>query len=374
MTTRICHVFDGQTGWEQRLAVRLLVDRLPADQFQQQLVAISPRAILVLRHLDRDIRHLACPFLVSISAAPQLGPLLAAQGTQIVHAWGVQAALTARIASNLPVVLHMFDPAVAQHESKLLTTLDRPGKFAIVCSSEVIRRRLVEGGMPLASCPVIRPGVDFELINRFRRGSIRARLGLAPQHVAIAIPPVGHRDVGHLEALWGTMFAGHFLKNARLLVKGRSPTTDRLVRLARALPYPDPITLIPDDIPYEAVISVSDALAVGSEHDTSTSCIAWAMAAGARIIGSATYSVAELISNKLNGRLFKQEADENAAIPIARLLLEEDKTNRLTEVARGHAYEVFSAQRCADQHAVLYSNILEGRSPAEGLLDSAIAT
>lgn len=374
MTTRICHVFDEQTSWEQRQAVRQLVDKLSPDGFEHHFVTIAPQAARALGPLARPIRRLTAPFGVPFLASPQLRRFLAGSGAHIVHAWGVQAALAARVADSLPVVLHLFDPAAARRSSRLLRTLDRPGKFAVVCSAELVRRRLVEGGLPLARCAVIRPGVDFDLINKCRRGSLRESLGLSRQHIVIALPETGPRDLFHSQALSGSTFANHYILTVRFLVRGKSRATARLKRMERTWPTPNIITVVPADVPYEAALAVSDVLVVPPMGDISTTCIAWAMAANVRVVGSATYAVAELIGDKLNGRLFKPVRGESVAIPIARLLLESDGADRLADVARGHAYEVFGVARCAKQHAQLYENVLAGRPPADGLVDSAVVT
>ena len=123
----------------------------------------------------------------------------------------------------------------------------------------------------------------------------------------------------------------------------------------------------------ERLICVADTMVVAARGDVSTTAIAWAMAAGVAVIGGATYSVAELIANKVNGLLFKQTPGKPMTVAIARLLKDRETQRRLTEAARGQAYEVFGLRRCAEQHMQLYVNMLSGSAPAQGIADSAHA-
>ena len=75
--------------------------------------------------------------------------------------------------------------------------------------------------------------------------------------------------------------------------------------------------------------------------DVSTTCIAWAMAAGVAVIGAATYAVAELASHKVGGLLFKPPLRGSSAPAVVRLLRDREAQAKAKEV-RGQAYE-FSA-------------------------------
>ena len=125
------------------------------------------------------------------------------------------------------------------------------------------------------------------------------------------------------------------------------------------------------------------------------------MASQTLVIGSAVHAVAELISSNLNGLLFKQTPGKSMAPGVSQRLGQAlfgregsplversaevdpppiggsapaDRALRakLTETARGHAYEVFGLRRCVDQHVRLYENVIRGVSPGEGITDSAV--
>ncbi|MGD2108514.1 MAG: hypothetical protein PVI86_03890, partial [Phycisphaerae bacterium] len=46
--TTICHLVDRSAGWEQRVGVSQLLDRLPADRFATHIASIDGAARAVL--------------------------------------------------------------------------------------------------------------------------------------------------------------------------------------------------------------------------------------------------------------------------------------------------------------------------------------
>ena len=46
--TVIGHLFDGSAGWEQRIGVSQLLDRLPGDRYGQEVATLGPTARAVL--------------------------------------------------------------------------------------------------------------------------------------------------------------------------------------------------------------------------------------------------------------------------------------------------------------------------------------
>ena len=96
------------------------------------------------------------------------------------------------------------------------------------------------------------------------------------------------------------------------------------------------------------------------------------MASGSAVIASAVYAVAELIANKVNGLLFNPQSATHLAGAVGRLLMDRDSQSKVREVARGHAYEVFSLRRYIDQHDRLRRNLATGCAPREGIVDSAV--
>jgi len=369
--THVCHLFDAWAGWEQRTAVGVLLERLPADRYSLTLAAIDPAAVRTLRPLGRPVRVFARPARIDVLASPLVARFVEERRVDLVHAWGVRAAAVARAATEKPLVVELSDPAVATREAKLLRTLMRPKGFAIICSCGIVRRRLIESGVAPELCVVIRPGIDFGWINRCRRGPLREELGVAKDDTLVIVPEPVTRAGGSFEAFWAAALVNHLDGHVRVIVPGISREQSRIVRFAATVPSRPTVITPGDRYRFEELMAVSDVLIVAARGDVSSTAVAWAMAAGAAVIGAAIPSVAELIAHKVNGLLFKQFVGKGVSGPLFRLLQDGAFLAQSREVARGQAYEVFSLRRCIEQHTRVYENVLRGVAPDEGIVDSA---
>jgi len=370
--TTVCHLLDRQGGWEQRLAAGQLVEHAGQRTWAARLASLGSAGARSPGLLPRLPVAIVSPSGLGLAAAPAVGRWLRDAACEVVHTWGVQAALAARCASAAPVVLELFDPAISRRHATLIRVLSAQGPMAVCCSSQTVRRRLIEASVPPSSCVVIRPGVDFGLLNRCRSGPNRASLGLSQDDLVVLCPPAGTVGLDVVEAAWSVTLASHSRPRAKLVLAGEGPELHRVQRLLRATPRPNVLVRPPNNVPFENLIAAADVLVVPARKDVSTTAVAWAMGAGALVIGSATHSIAELIASRLNGLLFKPQFDESLAVPLARLLLEHHQHDKLREVARGHAYEVFGVRRFVEQHRQLYSNLLGGAAAGEGIQDSAV--
>jgi len=363
-------LFDASAGWEQGLAVAQLLDRLPPGDYTQTLTAIDPGAARLLRGLNYPVHFIVRLAGLNALAAPLLACFARRQGIDLVHAWGPQAAAVAA-AAGYPVVLELFDPLLATRHVKLVRTLIPSAAFAVVCSCEWVRRRLIEGGVSGDVCVVVRPGVDFAFINRTRCGPLREQLGAtADELLTIVSEPVTRRG-GQSEAFWAATLLNHAGIRVRMIVPGRTPERDRIARLAVATPPPRTLIDPGDHHPFEELVTVADALVIAAQGDVSTTAVAWAMAAGAAVIGPAVPSLAELIGHKVNGLLYKSTPGRSRVMSIARLLQDRSSQGRVREAARGQAYELFSLQRFVEQHMRVYHNALRGLNADDGIFRPA---
>ncbi|MCH8150254.1 MAG: glycosyltransferase family 4 protein [Planctomycetes bacterium] len=372
--TRICHLFDESVGWEQRVGARQLVERTTSDDSSHVVASIDARGSAVAKALTGRVERFCRLGGFAPTVAPSVQRYLRRTAVECIYAWGLQAALAARAASNRPLVIPWFDPEIPARDIKLLRSLARPERFAVSCASESVRRRLIESGVPPDNCVVIRPAVDFALIRRCRGGELRRRLRIDPDdYVAIIPEPRGLEDRA-MEVFWAVYLLTRFGEKARLIVPGRSRTQEKICRLDRVVLESHVVVTPPSDIPFEQLVTVSDALVVVPKSTTSTTSIAWAMASGSAVIASAVYAVAELIANKVNGLLFNPKTATHLAGAVGRLLMDRDSQTRVKEVARGHAFEVFGLRRYVDQHDRLRRNLATGCVPREGIVDSAVVS
>lgn len=369
--TGICHLLDGSAGWEQRIGLLPLVERLSEDEFDQRaaLLGLSPIEPPSSQAFGNEAaaRGLRLARLNPLT----LMRFLSKSKIDVLHAWGVRAAIASRAAVRAPLVVHLFDPTHARRSARLIRAIARPRHFAVVCSCETVRRRLVEFGVEASLTVVIRPGVDFGCINQWRRENLRAELGIEVGETVTILPEPVTRSGGHFEAYWAISQRCMIQRDVRIIVPGCSREQRRIVRFGPTLPGMIPMIATGFRYPFEKLLSAADVLLITPDGDTSTTSIAWAMASGVTIIGAAGYAVAEMISHNVNGLLFKKSQGNRCAPDILELLSDKAAHAKMAEVARGQAYEVFGLQRYIQQYTRLYRNVLEAAPPGEGIEDTA---
>ena len=57
--TNICHLFDSSAGWERRVGVLQLIDRMPHDRFCHTLAAIDRAAVTGLSPCSQLVELIA---------------------------------------------------------------------------------------------------------------------------------------------------------------------------------------------------------------------------------------------------------------------------------------------------------------------------
>lgn len=369
--TRVCHLFDATTGWEQRVGVGHLLDRLPGDRYAHRLAALHPVARAALAPLDRPVVSITQPRGVGVLAVPVARGWAMRERADVIHAWGASAACAAA-SGDTPMVVTVFDPACVRETARKLLAIARPDGFAIACSSVHVRRRVVEHGIAPDASVVIRPGVDFGLIRRRGRDAIRSALGIEQHERMVVIPATAGRTRSQVDACLASVLQDVVDRDLRVVIPGASPGARRMRRLAASLPVVRPALAPPDGLGFEEIVTAADVLIVAATGDVSTTAIAWAMGARVAVIAPAVHAVAEIIAHKLNGLLFKPRDDGRHVVAIAGLLRDRATQARVTETAHGQAYDVFSVRRFADQYARLYGNVAAGRPAGEGIADPAM--
>ncbi len=370
---RVLHLLDSTCGWEQRLAITQLLDRFDPKIVDCVVASIDPSHADELMP-ETDVIPVPRRLTLPVLAAPAIRSLNQSQPFDIVHAWGAPAAAAARAAQPVssPLVISIFDPGLSTSEMRILLTVQASGKCVFSCAAEHARRRMVEQGIAFESCAVIRPGVDFKTIREVNKRDLRDQMGIAQDSfVAITPDPPSERG-GHRSAVWAISMYAHLDRNIRLLVPGQSEAIADLQRLTASTNFPESISFTQSRFRFEELLPIADVLICGGTDDVSTTAVGWAMAANVTVVSPAIYCVAELVSNDLNGILFKAEDSWTRRGRQICVRLENARhAAKLREVARGQAFEVFSVRRSVDQHRQLYDNILANTSPSHNISDPA---
>jgi len=369
--THVCHLVDGHSGWEERIAIEQLVDRLGRDHFTTTVAALGARGTFRVAGDLHSATVMAHSDLPALFAAPDLARFVSRNEIHVVHAWGLRAAVAATTARVPHVIYTPFDPHIADKRAKVVRTLCRQGNLALACPTQIVQRRLVEGGVPVDRCVVIRPGIDFGRVNRIRRGPLRQELGLTRGEHVIAVPPLESSSDYYFEGYMAGRLINQLEGGVQVLMRESDARRHRLPDLDRGIGTPKSLVTVPDSVSSEELVAIADSLVLPARGDISTPAIAWAMAAGTLVVGSATYSIAELIAHKVNGLLFKLSETGGTVVKIVNCLRERQASMRVIEAARSQAYEVFSLRRFIEQTERLYNNMISGDAPSEGVTDAA---
>lgn len=371
---RILHLFDDGAGWEQRVGASQLIVRLPAERYTCRAAATDGRLARSLLPPEQPVDLWPRPFGIDSLGAPAMRRYLQGQGIDLIHAWGVRAATAAAAAAEpdaKPVVVELFDPGLSDRQVKMLRSISGTGRFAVVCSTRIVQRRLVEKGLAPDLCTVIRPGVDFAAVNAARKSNLRQRLNLMPEDRVLVTPEPATRRGGHFTAFWTAGVRSFVEPQVRLIVPGRSREQARIARLANRIGLAHLLRCPGDEFHCEELIAVADAMLVPSAGEVPTTAIAWAMAAGVPVLATATHATAELLTHNHNALLVRPDHFKRVALRLVTLLDDRDQLAAVKETARGQAHQTFSLHRYTDQHARLYENLLDSRRPGEGVTESA---
>jgi hypothetical protein len=367
---RICHLFDDTAGWQHRVAAGQLLDRLPPERFAACLAAVNPAGRQEALQLSTKVELFAHRFGVPAFTAPALREYVET-GDSLVCAWGIRAALAAATA-QAPLCVYLFDPGFPPGQAKMLRSIQhRPG-FAIACATRHLLRRLVEAGIDPQVCAVVRPGIDFALLNRARRSSLRSALGFDRQdRVFLTAEPVT-RSAGQFTAFWAVALRSICGDATYLLLPGHSREKDRIRRIARQVKLEHVLREPGPQSGFEELVAIADVLLLPAAEDVPTTAIGWAMAAGVPVIGTAIHAIAEILAHRSNALLIKPEAPRSMAMKLARLMMDEKALQAIRDTARTQAYEVFSIRRFIDQSIQLFENTRNSKPAAEGITDAAL--
>jgi len=379
---RVLHLLDRSINWQAKVTIEQLAARLDQNRYSQSVASIDAgteapaagngngRVAIVPRRLG-----------LAALAAPALSAYCKQHKIRVIHAWGVDAAAAA-VATvteltdlDCRAAVTVFDPGLEPRGVRILRSITDSTDVAVVCSAQRVHRRLVEQGIPVDRCAMIRPAVDFARIAAARRANHRARLSAGDDATVImgwGVDQEGGDAGGLLPAAWSAMMRWYVADRIRIVLAGPDRQQHHAQRLMESSECPEVACAVDSLIEPIDLLTAVDALVFASREDASTTILAWAMAASVPIIASATYATTELLSHDVNAVLYKPDAVwTRRAVNICQLYDRLGSTAKTTEVARGHAYEILGLRRMASQYEHFYRNLLEGRPPGDQITDPA---
>jgi len=293
----------------------------------------------------------------------------------VIHAWGGRALTVAALGGTgkSPIV---FSPA---SDTRLRTTqwlraVMSYRRVEVVCPTSTVHRKLVERGVPLERCHLIRPGVEFSRVKRRRDPALREQLGLSEHdHVLLAVGE-STRAAAHRDAAWAASILHVADPKYKMLVWGRGPSVTSVAHFGRNV-MPDALRIaqrrLGPRVEFEELLPAADTIVVTARASVATLPIAIAMAAALPIVATVTPTVAELLEDRHTALMTAPGKPRLFAQRVLDLIGDSSAQWTLADMARTEAYEYFSFTRFVNQVRSVYrqavdSDRVEVQQPAPG--------
>ncbi len=368
---RVLHLIDGSCTETAFQILALLIRSLSTEAYDHIIAStdgtILRRAepFLPTRPIRAESRGLA-----GLIVSPRLMKMEEWAGPQIIHAWGLDAARSAggRLRER-PLLLTCLSPGRARDGAAVLRAL--PDQVAVAAGSQVIRSRLATAGVDPGRIVVIRGPADLAAINAARSAGLRRRIVGTAGPVILLDGPAS-REGGQYYGLWAAAIVAQVHKGLRVLLPYESSETERLQRFLRQIRLPELLVRPDRSLTWSQLAACADVFLCPATEEVCTDPLAAAMGGGLAVVGSAVRSVAEIIADRHNGLLAKPADPRALAGKLLTAIEDVELCRRLSEVARGQAYEVFGVRAFADNYARLYANMIDGRECGLGVVDTAM--
>lgn len=228
---------------------------------------------------------------------------------------------------------------------------------AVVGSSSAIGAQTLARLRPRRSTFVVRPGVDdfIEQGREDRRAAARARLGVEPHEVLVALIGRFHPQKGQdrfVDALKLLNASGTPVRG--LLVGGvahgqRAPYETQVMRQIQQLGLGQAITRIEHvDQPWEYLLAADVYVNARARENLSLGILEAACAARA-IVAPRTGGTPEILEDGVTGLLVDSPDPDSLAAAIGRLIADAPLRERLGRAARGLYEERFTVSRMVDE-------------------------
>ena len=233
----------------------------------------------------------------------------------------------------------------------------------MVAPSQLLRRRLIEAGANPAQCRLIRPPVDFALLQSVDAERVAAELALPGGAPVLLMPGPPGRTGGHRYGVWAAGLLQQRWADVRVIVPGSSQEQRRLRRFAEGIGLEHMTVFTGDRYDWPELLAVADVVLLPATGDVDTTPLAWAMAAGVPIVGTATPAVEELIVAGRTGLLAEPRVLPSLTSMVMHVMDEQSVRRRIVEQARSVAFELFSGAGFDAAYHSLCEELASRRSP-----------
>jgi len=275
----------------------------------------------------------------------------------LIHAFGPAALTAASVLGGRIVYTPAEMPTL--RAARWLRAIADHRNVQVICPTDTMRRFFVERGLPIERCHLIRPGVEFGKVKGRRNDILRASLGFFPSDHVMLAAGESTRASNHRLSAWAGSILHVLDPRHRLLVWGKGPMSDSVIRFADRLDRPGYLT-VARHLWFEELLPATDTVLVTPTAPSATLPIAICMAAGLPIVATVSSTVAELLEDRHTALLTTRHQPRLIAQRILDLLADAKLRWSICDMARTEAFEYFSWTRFLEQHRVLYRQFAAG--------------
>ena len=279
----------------------------------------------------------------------------------LVHPWGARALTVAALGTRAPIV---FSPASEVHVRAIqwLRAVMAYRRVEVICPTATMHRRLVERGVPLERCHLVRVGVEFGRVKRRRDPALRERLGITDNDHVFLAAGESTRNAAHRDALWATTILHVADPKYKLLAWGRGESVPSVEHFGQNV-IPDALRVAEQRlgrrVEFEELLPAADGIFVTARGPVATLPIAISMAAALPIVATVTPTVAELLEDRHTALMTAPGRPRWFAQRVLDLIEDPASQWSLSDTARTEAYEYFSFTRFVNQFRSVYRQVLE---------------
>ncbi|HVT90791.1 MAG TPA: glycosyltransferase [Tepidisphaeraceae bacterium] len=351
---RVLHLLDEDSDYQTRTAVARLVT--------------EPGAASLTIGRGGDFNSIALALLYLRNRAKPF---------EMIHAWGETALTAAAFVGGKPII---FSPTRYPKltDRRWICAISTAREMQIICPTDTIRRSLVENGLPIDRCHLIRPGVPSTKFSRRPDQALRAKLGLAPDDYVMLACGESLQGANHHATILAATVLNVWDNKNKLLLWGRGSKTAFERRFASLMLLKKHIIFATDrlgqDAQFDQIIPASDCALLTADEPIPTLPIAVCMAAGLPIVGTVSRTACELLEDRHNCLMAFKCTSRWIARRVRDLREDPHLVWQITDTARTEAYEFFSMSRFVEQTKSVYTQLAAGKkveipqpSPGAGL-------
>lgn len=372
---RVAHLIERMDVGGMERNVELILDKLPAERFEQWLCCMSEPGPMAepLRRRGIRVEVLGVTYYYRPSHFMRMFLHLRRLKPHVVHTHGEFAGIFGRaagIAAGVPVVLFHAQnlPAYVQAKRTILQNriLTAASQGIIACAEDT-KRYLVEGEkIPPAKVTVVHNSVDVQSVvaASSARPKVRRHFGFRPDHVVFGTVSRLAPVKGHSYLLRAAPSVVAAEPRARFLIVGGGPEMPKLDALTRELGLSAHVTFagMRSDVP-ELLAAMDVFVQPTSVVEGLPLAVTEAMAAGLPVVATDVGGVREAVKNGVNGFIVRPGDVSALAHALTALACHPSRRSEMGSRSRQLCDGEFSTELMAQRVAALYTDLVRRRCP-----------